>query len=258
MIITNGKPFFDGYRKNFGSISQSQVDGLNALLKSFAIDPLLTDVRHAAYMLATVWRETDQTYKPITEYGGVSYFNKYNGRNGNTAPGDGFKYRGRGYVQLTFKNNYARASGELSKLTDRYPDGVDLVGNPGHALDPQIAGDIMLIGMREGWFTSKKLLDYINANRTDYVNARKIINGLDHAVDIADAAEKYEAILRAAQITAPADMAPSADAATDVAAPQAEAAAPVASVTTTTETTVTTAPPQATAGSAGTTDGAGS
>ncbi len=223
MIITNGKPFFDGYRKSFGGISQSQVDGLNALLKSFASDTLLTDLRHAAYMLATVWRETDQTYKPITEYGGVKYFNKYNGRNGNNAPGDGFKYRGRGYVQLTFKNNYARASKELSKLTDRYPEGVDLVAQPDHALDPQIAGDIMLLGMREGWFTGKKLSDYINNAKTDYVNARKIINGLDHAVEIADTAEKYEAILRAAHLP----QAPQPEA-TEPAAPQPVQPAPPA------------------------------
>jgi predicted chitinase len=243
MIITNGKPFFDGYRKDFGSLSQSQVEGLNALLKSFASDPLLTDIRDAAYMLATCWRETDQTYKPITEYGGVSYFNKYNGRNGNTAPGDGYKYRGRGYVQLTFKNNYARASTELSKLTDRYPDGVDLVNNPDHALDPQVAGDIMLIGMREGWFTGKKLSDYINNAKTDFVNARKIINGLDHAVEIADTAEKYEAILRAAQVTGTEQ-----PAATSQPAETPAPTAPVTTVTTTTETTVAAAPTAETGG----------
>ena len=48
---------------------------------------------------------------------------------GNTAPGDGWKYRGRGFIQLTGKNNYAAASKAIYK-DDRLVENPDLVNNP--------------------------------------------------------------------------------------------------------------------------------
>jgi predicted chitinase len=146
-------------------------------------------------MLATAWHETAKTYQPITEYGNRAYFNKYNGRFGNDKQDDGYRYRGRGYVQLTFKDNYRYASKQLSALKQRYPDGVDLVKEPDLALDPKIASDILVMGMREGWFTRKKLSDYINEKTCDYYRARKIINRLDRASKIANAAKKFETLL---------------------------------------------------------------
>lgn len=200
MILTNGKAFFDSYRLHFGKLNQDQVDGLNNVLEAFAEDPLLLDIPHAAYMLATVYHETAQTFQPIYERGRRDYFRKYEGRYGNTQAGDGFRYWGRGYVQLTFKNNYLRASNALNKLRERYPETIDLVADPDLALDPQIASDIMLIGMREGWFTGRRLTDYLSSNRVDYINARKIINGLDHALEISDYAVNFENILHIAEI----------------------------------------------------------
>ena len=59
--------------------------------------------------------------------------NIYGGRMGNDQPGDGWKYRGRGLVQLTGKANYKTYSNKgLLK-------GVDLVGNPELASDPDIS-----------------------------------------------------------------------------------------------------------------------
>jgi putative chitinase len=52
---------------------------------------------------------------------------------GNTAEGDGFKYIGRGFIQLTGKNNYA-LYGKLA--------GVDLVNNPTQLLDPIVAAKV--------------------------------------------------------------------------------------------------------------------
>lgn len=54
----------------------------------------------------------------------------YGGRLGNTSPGDGYKYRGRGYIQLTGKENYERYGKKL---------GIDLVNDPDLANDPSIA-----------------------------------------------------------------------------------------------------------------------
>jgi hypothetical protein len=50
--------------------------------------------------------------------------------------------------------------------------------------------------MTKGLFTGKKLNDYINNTKTDYVNARKIINGLDRANLIASYAKVFETALK--------------------------------------------------------------
>jgi predicted chitinase len=57
----------------------------------------------------------------------------YGNRMGNTGADDGFKYRGRGIVQLTGKDNYAKYGKML---------GLDLVGNPDLAADPKVAAQI--------------------------------------------------------------------------------------------------------------------
>ncbi|NOQ35260.1 MAG: LysM peptidoglycan-binding domain-containing protein [Methylococcaceae bacterium] len=196
----NRKKFFAAYRDTFGSLNQSQVNGLGSLLLSFEQDEDITYIKYMAYMLATIKHETANKFLPITEYGGRSYFNKYDPvlantasrrsrakRNGNTVKGDGYKYRGRGFVQITWKNNYKKLGGAL---------GYDLVNNPEKALEPVIAYKIMSHGMRHGTFTGRRLSSYISKDRADYRNARKIINGLDKANLVKTYAEKFERILR--------------------------------------------------------------
>jgi predicted chitinase len=107
---------------------------------------------------------------------------------GNTTPGDGPRYCGRGYVQLTWKANY-------KKLGDLV--GFPLVGNPDLAMRPDIAAEIMVKGMSQGLFTGKKLGDYITAEKCDFVGARRVINGTDHAKEIAREAEHYLTALQA-------------------------------------------------------------
>lgn len=178
------------------SLDQSEVDGVNAILS--ACGAAGWGPRFTAYALATADRETGGTMKPIKEWGGVQYFTRMydvQGRDpvrarkmGNTAPGDGARYCGRGYVQLTWKANYAKAEREL---------GHNLVSQPDLALRPDIAAKIMVRGMSEGWFTGKKLSDYITNDKCDFVNARRIINGTDHAKEIAAEAGHYLAALQA-------------------------------------------------------------
>lgn len=158
-----------------------------------------------AYMLATIRHETyhyttAEFFSEKPEIGGVSYFNKYDPvladtprrreraiKNGNTAQGDGFKYRGRGCVHLTWKSNYKKAQ-------DKF--GVNFVDSPELAGDFKYAVPIMVWGMEEGMFSGKKLNDYINAGEVNYVGSRYIINGQDQAPLIASYAKRFEAILK--------------------------------------------------------------
>jgi predicted chitinase len=132
-----------------------------------------------AYILATVKHETANTFEPIEEYG----------KGAGNVYGEliqGHKYYGRGYVQLTWQWNYKKFGDLL---------GVDLVENPDLALEPDIAGKILYIGMIKGLFTGKKLDDYINEDGVDYINARRIINGTDKDTLIASYATTYRTLL---------------------------------------------------------------
>ncbi|MGE3775086.1 MAG: glycoside hydrolase family 19 protein [Gammaproteobacteria bacterium] len=179
-----------------GRLKLAQVHGLIGILDEWEARYAKKDDRWLAYMLATAHHETDRTMQPIREYGGQRWYRQmYDvsgarpqlaARNGNTAPGDGLKYYGRGFVQLTWKNNYARAGTAL---------GVDLVGQPDLALDPALATRIMFLGMQRGWFTGRKLADSFNPQRGDWVGARRIINGTDKANLIAGYGQAYYAAL---------------------------------------------------------------
>src|SRR5262245_22661487 len=189
--------FFSGYRKAFGKLSQQTVDGLELLGRNMEEDTNLKDIQWAAYMLATVKHECANRWAPITEFGRKDYFNKYEPgtaigkRLGNTKPGDGFLYRGRGYVQITGRANYIRLSKELNLSPSE-----NLETDPDQALRPMVAYKIMSLGMRKGLFTAKKLADFISKDGCDYKGARRIINGQDQAVRIAGYATQLEAIRR--------------------------------------------------------------
>jgi hypothetical protein len=178
----NAEAFFDAIRAQpfGGDMSQEQVNGVNAMLAAFAkFQPLIKDRRWKAYMLATAKWETAQTMTPIREIGegrGMPY---------------GTTYYGRGYVQLTWEANYLKAQTELAKI------GVnaDLVSNPNLALQPAIAAPIMILGMIDGWFTGKKLSDYFSPVINDWVGARYIINGQDHAPTIAAYGTEFNSAL---------------------------------------------------------------
>ncbi len=196
----NHTTFFNGYRELFGKLNQSQVSGLDNLLGYIELDADVGDIRWVAYMLATLKHECADTFQPITERGAKSYFDKYEpgtkiGKNlGNTVKGDGYLYRGRGYVQITGRANYQKMTEKLSLTGDE-----DLILHPDSALHPDIAYRIMSFGMRTGAFTGKKLSDYINAAKCDYTNARRIINALDQAAKIEGYAVNFETVLKNAQ-----------------------------------------------------------
>jgi putative chitinase len=198
MRAMNRQPFFDNLRHGLlgPTLDNNEVSGCEAVLDAMAGQPL----SWCAYALATAYHETAHTMQPIKEYGGPRYFTrmydptgarpKLAKSMGNTTPGDGPRFCGRGYVQLTWKANYAKAGDKL---------GIDLVAQPDLAMRPDIAADIMREGMVHGWFTGKAFFHYLPAvglpNRTAYVSARRIINGTDKAGPIADYAIKFETAL---------------------------------------------------------------
>ncbi|QAY97403.1 hypothetical protein CWB41_14085 [Methylovirgula ligni] len=168
----NEAAFFDAVRVQpfRGALSQSQVDGLNAILAAFdKFQALIKDRRWKAYMLATVFHETAFTMQPVREIG-----------EGRGKP-YGEVYYGRGYVQLTWSANYAKAQAELANVGIT----VSLLNQPDAALIPEIAAPIMILGMINGWFTGKRLSDFFSPVIDDWVGARRIINGEDRAELIA-------------------------------------------------------------------------
>lgn len=193
-MTINRRFFFDSVRNHpfGGKLTVRQVEGLTAILDVWEGLPRPHDDRWLAYMLATAFHETATSMQPIQEFGGKAYFTRMYDpkgarptlarRMGNTDPGDGARYCGRGYVQLTWKNNYAA----MSKVC-----GVDLVTAPERAQEADIACKVMFHGMVHGSFTGKKLADYFHGETSDWVRARKIINGMDCAALIANYAKAF-------------------------------------------------------------------
>ena len=185
MAKYNRKKFFDGFRERLDpTISQEQVEGIEFLLKSFEQDPLWTDIRHIAYAFSTTFHETAGSMQPVDE--GYYLGRARAARHQKTLRY--YPYYGRGYVQLTWKTNYDRAGKAF---------GIDLVNKPERAMDKDVAYKVLSHGMQKAWFTKYRLSDFINSQETDYVNARKIINGMDKAGLIAGYAKSFEKILRA-------------------------------------------------------------
>jgi hypothetical protein len=158
--------FFDAVRRQpfAGHLTQPQVAGMEAILAACPPD---LGVEKTAYCLATTFHETARTMQPIEEFG----------------RGKGKKYGptgfwGRGYVQLTWEANYAKATKRLRAL-GILKASEDLVKTPALAMRPDVAATILFYGMVEGWFTGKALADYFGPGRADPVGARRIINGTD-------------------------------------------------------------------------------
>lgn len=177
------KKFFRTIRKTLfgGSLTQDQVNGMEAILDEWDLRHI-PRIEYLAYMLATTKWETASTMQPIREYG-RGKGRKYGRKDAKT----GHAYYGRGFVQLTWATNYQRASKEI---------GADFYRNPDLVMELKNATKILFDGMLEGWFTGKKLADYITPSKTDYVGARRIINGTDKARTIANIAKKFRAALQ--------------------------------------------------------------
>ena len=172
---------FTTLRQMAGSLSQPQVDSVNAILEACSQHGV-TDTHQIAYVLATAYHEA--RLKPVEEigkgqghpYGGMLKMAKDS--NGNhipyTTPNQ--IYYGRGLVQTTWYENYA----QFGKLLN-----IDLLNHPELALNTPVAAEIIVVGMKGGLFTGASLGRFFTPTSQDPINARKIINGLDCAQLIA-------------------------------------------------------------------------
>ena len=201
----NRKYFFKRVRGTLfgGKLSETQVDGMTRIIDYRDEKwPNMPD-EELAYVLATVKLETAHTMQPIPEKGGNAYFKRMYDiqgerpnvarKLGNTVPGDGVKYKGRGLVQITGRANYEKFG---------------YAHNPDDVLQWSAALDICFRGMVFGMFTGKKLADYIKPGKVDYIGARRIINGTDKAKAIAGIADGFlDALRQSKEGASPADTA---------------------------------------------------
>lgn len=193
--LENPQAFFDSVRQS-GVIGKSlkpeQISGLEAILNvaKAAAWPLA----YVAYGLATAAHETNYMMQPVKE----AYWLSEKWRRNNLRY---YPFYGRGYVQLTWKENYQKADRELEL-------GGSLNDNLDRALEPDIAAKVMVKGMQEGWFAAEKntgqrhtLAKHLGegnmGSEAQFTSARRIINGTDKAEKIADEAIKFQTALQA-------------------------------------------------------------
>jgi putative chitinase len=177
--------FFHDVRSSLfsGNLTQSQVNGLNYLLDTWESYFVDYDIRWLAYALATAYHETAQTMRPIEEYG------RGEGKSYGEPTGDYDQcYYGRGYVQLTWLENYEKAE---KILKDTYDLDTPCVEYPHRMLEDEPSALVLYDGMKDGWFTGVGLPQFFDEDTEDPVNARKIVNGLDKAETIAGYYRKF-------------------------------------------------------------------
>jgi predicted chitinase len=199
--------FFDHVRgRLWPRMSVSQVSGCERLIAAGGTARL--PLSHLAYVLATAYHETAYAMQPVREKGSHAYLDMYDtGAKakalGNTPDDDddGQLFCGRGDVQLTGATNYWRATVKLRAI------GVlkaheDLTQTPDLALRGDVSAAVIVHGMGEGWFTGKKMSDYLpavgRATEAQFSQARRIVNGMDRSKMIAGYALTFQEALRLA------------------------------------------------------------
>lgn len=188
----NRKAFYDALRPTLGAFTEPNVAGFELVLDEARRRG--TPLNDLAYILATAWWETAKTMQPVRE--GFWLSEDWRERNLRYYP-----FYGRGFVQLTWEENYRKAS-------QLY--GVDLVKDPDRAMETSLAVRILFNGMNDGWFTGRDLDDYIDdidedddEDLREFANARRIVNGTDKQIAIGTLALDFEAALKAAGYGAP-------------------------------------------------------
>lgn len=203
-------------------------DGMDCEIAVRILSYLLGTIAHECTIKVKIGTKNVyvKSFQPVEEMGGNAYLNRmYDTRTdlGNTRAkdGDGARNAGDGYVQNTGGTN-ARTTGRLlagMEITyaDIPADKSDLLAafarEGGSARTPiTIDGNTFIRehellrvphisyldavdGMLTGRYTGKAIGEYINERKTDYTNARRVINRLDKAAVIAGYAKQFEKVL---------------------------------------------------------------
>lgn len=194
----NSSTFFATLRPEIGPFTKPQVDGFNRILAEALKRG--TALSHLAAIIATTWWETGKTMQPVREAFYIGDFAKAEAwRKKNLRY---YPYYGRGDVQLTHDFNYSKATEYFNKVLGI---AVDFVKNPDLVMRPEYSVIILFQGMTDGWFTTKKLDDYIDGidepdseDLREFINSRRVVNGTDKAATIGGLALKFENALRVA------------------------------------------------------------
>lgn len=162
-------------KKPNNSYDFSTKEGTIEAIKKECRKQGLTLKTQIAYVIATAQWETANTFKPVIE----AFWMSEDWRRKNLRY---WPFIGRGFVQITWRANYQKYSDIL---------GQDLVNYPDKVLEPNIALFILVHGSKNGTFTGMKIEDYINSGATDFFQARRVINGIDKAQEIANIARDW-------------------------------------------------------------------
>lgn len=162
--------------------------GISAIIDEFE-SRQLTDLRWLAYILATAYHETGKTIQPIEE-DGRGRGRKY----GNNIKFDGTMYTtpdkiyyGRGVTQNTWYEIYDMLTKDAAKEDKNW----DFLNKPELLLTMECSIWATFHCMIHGKYTGVGLPRYFNNAVTDWINARRIINGLDKAVVISEYAATF-------------------------------------------------------------------
>ncbi len=138
------------------------IVGIAADFDRIAADHGLTSSLRICHFLAQAAHETDG-FRTLQEYGGAAYFARYDGRAdlGNTSPGDGARFHGRGVFQLTGRDNYRRYGALI---------GIDLEAHPERAMEPAVSLAVAFAYWRERGIDTA-------ADADDVVRVTRLING---------------------------------------------------------------------------------
>ena len=161
-------------KKVFPDLSDEQLTNIDAISEAYL--GKWRDINQLAYILATAWIDSRLLLRPEARIPpNIEMF----GFVGDHWSGE---YYGRGFVKIRFRETYEHFKNILDS---------DIVNNPDLVnSDPKVAARILIEGMVNGHFTGMILGEFINPRIIDWTSARRSVDGLNKAQEVAEIATK--------------------------------------------------------------------